>query len=206
MEREQRDRLKHLWEAGIKSVQKLVKITGLSRSTIYKNIKKLKQGDDLKRAPGSGRKCILKGNDRRRVSQIAVKNSLFSSAQIAEKAAVKGSPEVSRWTVWRTLRNLGYLKWLPRKVPNLSNKNKRDRVAWCLEHRMTDWTKVVFTDESLFLLFRNKVKEWGKKPRAKKTLQRGPQIMVWGGISYHGCTPLKMTTKTINAIEYIDTQ
>jgi hypothetical protein len=54
-------------------------------------------------------------------------------------------------------------------------------------------------DESLFLLFRNKVKEWGKTP------QRGPQIMVWGGISYHGCTPIKMTTKTIDAIGYIDT-
>jgi hypothetical protein len=64
---------------------------------------------------------------------------------------------------------------------------------------------VVFTDESLFLLFRNKVKEWGKTPHAKKTPQRGPQIMVWGGISYHGCTPLKMTTKTIDAIGHIDT-
>ncbi len=153
------------------------------------NIKKLKEGDDLRRTPGSGRKRILKGSDRRRFSQIAVKNPLFSSAQVAERAVAKGSPEISRWTSWRTLRNLGYLKWLPRKVPNLSEKNKRDRVTWCLEHRNKDWTKVVFTDESLFLLFRNKVKEWGKTPHATKTPQRGPQIMVWGGISYHGCTP-----------------
>ena len=29
--------------------------------------------------------------------------------------------------------------------------------------------------------------------------------MVWGGISYNGCTPLKMTTKKIDAIGYIDT-
>ncbi len=65
MEQEYRDRLGHLWEAGIKSVQKLVKMTGLGRSTIYKNIKNLKEGDNPKRTPGSGRKCILKGNDRR---------------------------------------------------------------------------------------------------------------------------------------------
>jgi transposase len=61
----EQDRLGHLWEAGIKSVQKLIKMTGLSRSTIYKNVKKLKEGDNPKRTPGSGRKCILKGNDRR---------------------------------------------------------------------------------------------------------------------------------------------
>ena len=36
--------------------QKLVKITGLVRSTTYKNIERLKQGGDLKRAPGSGHK------------------------------------------------------------------------------------------------------------------------------------------------------
>jgi transposase len=96
MEQEHRDRLKHLWEAGIKSAQKLIKMTGLGRSTIYKNIKKLKEGDDLKRTLGSGRKHILKGNDRRRFSQIAVKNPLFSSGQVAERAEVKGSPKVSR--------------------------------------------------------------------------------------------------------------
>jgi transposase len=65
MAQKYRDRLGHLWEAGIKSVQKLVKMTGLGRSTIYKNIKNLKEGDNPKRTPGSGRKCILKGNDRR---------------------------------------------------------------------------------------------------------------------------------------------
>jgi len=54
-------------------------MTGLGRSIIYKNIEKLKEGDDLKRTPGSGRKRIFKGNDRRRVSQIAAKNPLFSS-------------------------------------------------------------------------------------------------------------------------------
>ena len=99
MEQENRDRLRHLWEAGIKSLPILIKMTGLGRSTIYKKIKKLQKGENLKRAPGSGRKRILKGNDRRRVSQIALKNPLFSSGQIAERATVKGSSKVSCWTV-----------------------------------------------------------------------------------------------------------
>ncbi len=129
MEQEYRDRLGHLWEAGIKSVQKLVKMTGLSRSTIYKNIKKLKEGDNPKRTPGSGRKRILKGNDRRWVSQIAVKNPLFSSGQVAERAAVKMSPEVSRWTVWyqKIKKNwdelsLDYIKSLIDALPALVEK------------------------------------------------------------------------------------
>jgi DNA-binding MarR family transcriptional regulator len=42
MEQQHRDRLRNLWEAGSKSVQKLIKMTGLDQSTIYKNIKKLK--------------------------------------------------------------------------------------------------------------------------------------------------------------------
>ena len=48
IKKEHWDRLEHLWFAGIKSVQKLVKMTGHDRSTISKKIKKLKDRDDLK--------------------------------------------------------------------------------------------------------------------------------------------------------------
>ena len=111
MEHKHRDRLRHLWEADIKSVQKLVKITGQGRSTIYKNIKKLKQGDDLKRAPGSGRKRMLKGNDRSRVSQIPVKNSIFKCSDRRESRG-------QRITGGQSLDSLAYppQPWLPQMV------------------------------------------------------------------------------------------
>lgn len=82
MKQKRRDKFRHLWEVGIKSVQKLIKMTGLSRAVIYKKNQRIKKGYDLKRAPGSGRKTHPKRNDQRRASQIAVKNPLFSSGQI----------------------------------------------------------------------------------------------------------------------------
>ena len=54
----------------------------------------------------------------------------------------------------RTLRNyqryLGFSYGYGCVKPRLSDKQKKTRLAWCLAHRNTDWSKWWFWDESLF--------------------------------------------------------
>lgn len=147
----------------------MVKITGHARSTIYKNIKKLKQ-DDLKRAPGSGHKRILKGNDRRQVTNCCEK------------------------LYFQVLRS-------PREPRSKDHRRSVAGQFGASSVTLATSYGCLCGREPFLVLSHTK----RKRPCAKKTPQRGPQIMVWGGISYHGCTLLKMTTKTIDAIGYIDT-
>jgi hypothetical protein len=50
----------------------------------------------------------------------------------------------------------------------LTNRHKEARVNWCLKNRNTDWSKVVFTDESYFLFHRNKEREWQKEDQKSR--------------------------------------
>jgi transposase len=68
------------------------KMTGIPLATIYRTVAKIKSGEDLQRKPGSGAKRKVVGNDLRRVSQIAHHHPKFSSAEIGELAAKRGSP------------------------------------------------------------------------------------------------------------------
>ena len=95
---------------------------------------------------------------------------------------------MSRFTISRHLKANGYLKFVPRKIPLLTERHKLLRVNWAMKHRKTDWTKVVFTDESCIQFFSNKLKIWAKKRPSVMVPKWSPKIMVWGGISVRGTT------------------
>ena len=63
---------------------------------------------------------------------------------------------------------------------------------------------MIFTDESSFQNFRNTIKLWGKKRYLKMKSKTRKQIMVWGGISLRGTTPLKHVFGSINSDKYIE--
>src|SRR4051812_48045620 len=54
-----------------------------------------------------------------------------------------------------------------------------------------NWNRIIFTDETAFDLFRNKVSRWhknGKRP-IRRLLKSCQKVMTWGGISKKGKTP-----------------
>jgi len=93
---------------------------------------------------------------------------------------------------------------VPKKVPMLTERHLKTRVEWCKKHLETDWSKVVISDESMFQLFRHKTRLWGKKRRNIKAPTRSPQIMVWGGISTRGSTPLIFIEGSVDTQKYIE--
>ena len=87
----------------------------------------------------------------------------------------------------------------------LTPKHIKARVAWAEAHMEDDWCKTVFTDETAFDLFRNKVRRWhkaGVKPirRLPKSRQK---VMAWGGISEKGKTPLFCFTNIMDGPFYV---
>ena len=102
------------------------------------------------------------------------------------------------------IKKRGFKNLLPRKVPFLTPAMKEKRLQWCLKNRSREWSNVIFTDESSFQNFRNTIKLWGKKRYLKMKSKTRKQIMVWGGISLRGTTPLKHVFGSINSDKYIE--
>ena len=83
---------------------------------------------------------------------------------LAEKLSEKGI-EVSRHTVGRHLHNIGYKNSLPLVTPILIANHKKNRVKWAKKHLCNDWSQTLFSNKTLFQLFRNTVTEWYKHSR-----------------------------------------
>jgi transposase len=199
-----RNHLKILIESGIENVENLSKLCNTSLSTVKRVKRALRENRGVERKPGGGRPSILKMRDKLRVARLVVLHPKYSATRIAEKAHQLGSPMVNRMTIYRYCESIGYKKWTPKPGPMLTEAHKRNRIAWCRKYRHFDWSKVVFTDESYFQLFRAKCMEWSKKRPLKPTPKHSPATMVWGGISLRGVTLLKMARGSINSEKYTE--
>ncbi len=68
-------------------------------------------------------------------------------------------------TVWRHLKISEYMSILPKATPVLIKDHKLRRVEWAQRHLDTNWSRVVFSDETSYQLFRNTVRRWSKNAK-----------------------------------------
>ena len=103
--------------------------------------------------------------------------------------------EVSQQTVWRILRAQGFKKTKPTRKPGLTKKMRKERLAWCLEHRdwtLEDWKNVIWSDETSIVLLhrRGGYRVWRTKEEAlsrsciRERWKGASEFMFWGCFSY----------------------
>ncbi|KAF2891747.1 hypothetical protein ILUMI_14426, partial [Ignelater luminosus] len=85
---------------------------------------------------------VLKENDMRRIAQMAVHHPVWSARKTANEAAARGTPRVHRTTIARNLQRIGYLKWVPKKLLMLTEKQRLNRLEWCRENVNRDWENI----------------------------------------------------------------
>ena len=205
MEFAHRLRHQHLYQSGIRSASKLHSLTNIPLRTIYDNLERFRQGRSSERAQGSGRHRILKPNDRRRIAQLAIHHSAWPAAKIRKEATKRGTQKVTTRTIQGTLKNQGYVKLVPKKIPLLTRAMKANRVKWCKEHLNDKWDTTIFSDETIFQFYRTKGKQWTKRGKPRKPApSHGPQVTVWGGISARGKTSLAIVDGTVDARKYCE--
>ncbi|UYV69603.1 SNX10 [Cordylochernes scorpioides] len=101
-----------------------------------------------------------------------------------------------------------------RRLP-LTPPNRRQRLEWCRARStwMTEWHRVVFSDESRFSLSSDsrRVRVWRRRgersnPAAivERPTVRQRGIMVWGAIAYDSRSPLLRIQGTMTAQRYVD--
>ncbi|UYV69202.1 Transposase [Cordylochernes scorpioides] len=117
---------------------------------------------------------------------------------------------ISRRLVANGLHSCRPLRRLPLTPPN-----RRQRLEWCRARStwMTEWHRVVFSDESRFCLSSDsrRVRVWRRRgersnPAAivERPTVRQRVIMVWGAIAYDSRSPLLRIQGTMTAQRYVD--
>jgi hypothetical protein len=92
-----------------------------------------------------------------------------------------------------------------RRKQRLTAANKAKRVQYAKDMTGYDWSKVLWTDETVFYLGSVQTKGWQdpEHPEEIELTRFPPKINVWGGIGYYFKTKLFFTTENINSARYI---
>ena len=200
----QRQTILQLWNKGISKGTEIHKITDIPLSTIYDNLKKLKENNTVSRKKGSGRPKKITGKFSKNLGQYIRRDTSISTRTLTKKLLRNGL-EVSHVTVSRHLTDLGYKKALPKATPMLTAVHKQKRVEWAQKHLNDDWTRTLFSDETAFKLFRNTVQRWYKGERPTRPMPKDrTKILAWGGFCIVGKTSLFCFRQIMNAEFYVE--
>ncbi|UYV61263.1 SMARCAL1 [Cordylochernes scorpioides] len=122
---------------------------------------------------------------------------------------------ISTRTISRRLVANGLHSCRPLRRLPLTPPNRRQRLEWCRARStwMTEWHRVVFSDESRFCLSSDsrRVRVWRRRgersnPAAivERPTVRQCGIMVWGAIAYDSRSPLLRIQGTMTAQRHVD--
>ncbi|UYV85188.1 hypothetical protein LAZ67_X004883 [Cordylochernes scorpioides] len=137
-------------------------------------------------------------------------DSVRDDPNLLQRVITGDEATISRRLVANGLHSCRPLRRLPLTPPN-----RRQRLEWCRARStwMTEWHRVVCSDESRFCLSSDsrRVRVWRRRgersnPAAivERPTVRQRGIMVWGAIAYDSRSPLLRIQGTMTAQRYVD--
>ena len=93
--------------------------------------------------------------------------------------------DISPRTIRRRLAEAGFRYGVPIRKPLLTEGHIKVRFHWATDHRNFDFSKVIFTDETTFLLFSMKRRIWQLRGARKvfRTVKHPTKVYAWGFLS-----------------------
>lgn len=202
---------------------------GVSQSVVSRAYARYLETAGYNRRPGQGRHRVTTRRDDRAIvrhvrrepfvhANIVAQNFPNRRQQQQQQQRRRGqrARNISSRTVINRLRETGLRARHPNRVPMLTARHRRARLAYANEHRQwtfRQWGNVLFTDESRFSLYGNDRRPlvWrrpGERFRQNFTrpvaAYNGGSVMIWGGVSRTWRTPLVIIRENLTARRYID--
>ena len=156
-----------LYQSGL-NLSKISKQLQVSRCCVPNAITKFEEYtkfDDMKRS------CRLKSLSNRNIRELKTLvqgDNRLTAAKITTDLNMSLFKSVSKCTVRRYLKKLGYEYAVKIKIQWLSTKHRKAHVRWCerCQHWiLQDWRKVIFSDGSTFYVLKRKKKSENLKNR-----------------------------------------
>lgn len=188
---EMRLRIVNLHQSG-KSNREISKILRIPRQTVDYNVIKFKKFGCISNRKGKKKARITTASDDNYLAQLSIRNRRLTAPELAAFVQKSLKKKISVTTVKRRLHEKGLYGRIAVKKPLLREVNRRKRLIWAKEHSLwtvDDWKKVLWSDESKFMIFgtkrnvyvRRKVNESHLKSCIVPTVKHdGGSVMVWG--------------------------
>ncbi|UYV71379.1 hypothetical protein LAZ67_8002838 [Cordylochernes scorpioides] len=197
------------------SIRQIAADTHLGASTVHRLWRRwLEQGNvAINRNVGATR--VTSAHVDRRILRQAVAAPQATCTAILQHVQDTLDHSISTRTISRRLVANGLHSCRPLRRLPLTPPNRRQRLEWCRARStwMTEWHRVVFSDESRFCLSSDsrRVRVWRRRgersnPAAivERPTVRQRGIMVWGAIAYNSRSPLLRIQGTMTAQRYVD--
>lgn len=201
-----RKSIHHYWLSGIQDAKEIHQKTRIPLRTVEYNLNKLRKTGSTEHMRGNGRTSKVTQSVSRAIGQHVCRNTAISTRQLAVKVQETQNTQISHVAIWRHMKKKGYKSSVPLGTPMLTEKHIESRIAWAQTHLQDNWSKTMFTDETAFDLFRNKVRRWHKSGRrpVRRLPKSRQKVMAWGGISEKGKTPLFCFTDIMDGPFYVN--
>lgn len=163
------------------SQRKVSKYLGIDRKTIRKWVKRYEETGDVQDLEGRGRNRKTLDKIDKKILKLFENDttmSLSRACAILERKNI----HLSIATISRRLHEAGFSQKVPLSKPLLSPDHVEQRLEWCSQMAEIDWNKVIFSDESSFVLKGLKKKYWSRDVHRKifRVVKHPQKIHVWG--------------------------
>ncbi|GFS84668.1 transposable element Tc1 transposase [Trichonephila clavipes] len=170
-----------------------------------------REGTHVRKTGSGATRKTTRREDRRIVRQALVDPTVTRSMIRADVGLAIVPQTISRHLAGANLKSKRPFRALP-----LTPEHRQLRLQWCQARSMwnvTDWQKVVFSDESRFVLGTddNRVRMWRRPGERYNSLHsvlchsaRAAGVMVWGAIAYDSRSPLIVMRGALTGQRYVD--
>lgn len=193
------------------------RIVGVSLSTVQRVRQQFQDTGSNLRRPTTGRpRCTTAREDRYLINTM-LRNRFLTGTALTHHFLGLGGSNPSAWTVRRRLAEGNLKPFRPANGLKLERHHRtarrlyaRDHVDWTIE----DWTNVLFSDESKFMLYEHDGRAKVYRRPGERFMQAcieekvaygGGSVLVWAGISAESRTELVLIENgTLNGVRYMD--
>ena len=197
------------------SLRAIANQVGCSRNGVAYNLKRFSETNYGKNRSGrTGRPGKLTPAAKRQIKITALKNRRMVLREHVECVRACMKDPVSPNTVRKALHQMGLYGRMAAKKPLLRTRNRRARLLWARAHvnwTPEQWNRVLWTDESQFMLFGTNKRFYIRRRTGEKYLDAclhptmkhgGGSVMVWGGFCGAGTSPLKLIEGRMDKFAY----
>ena len=206
----------------VEAVQKKIpysqisQLYGVSKSSVARIIDKWNKTKSVANNPRSGRPRITTVRQDRILTRLCKNDPRLSSVQLNGIMAKSYQMQCSVSTTKRRLRSQNLFGRRSAKKPLISLKNRIARIKFAKEHlnwTVKDWSKILWTDESKFMMFgtdgikfirRPKGKRYDPKYQLPTVKHGGGNVMVWGCFSRDMVSPIYHIDGIMDQVVYLD--
>ncbi|UYV64886.1 hypothetical protein LAZ67_3002285 [Cordylochernes scorpioides] len=197
------------------SIRQISADTHLGASTVHRLWRRWLEQGNVAIYRNVGATKVTSARVDRRILRQAVAAPQATCTAILQHVQDTLDHSISTRTISRRLVANGLHSCRPLRRLPLTPPNRRQRLKWCRARStwMTEWHRVVFSDESRFCLSSDsrRVRVWRRRgersnPAAivERPTVRQRGIMVWGAIAYDSRSPLLRIQGTMTAQRYVD--